>query len=144
MHDLGLSYVKIGACVNDCAIYWGQNEHQTVCPTCKESRWKSTRINGTKIPHKVFHYFPVKPRLQRLFVNKKIASDMRWHKDKRVAETNILRHPADGEAWKDFDRIHESFAHELRNIRLTLSSDRFNPYSNMSTTYSMWLVSNTC
>ena len=31
------------------------------------------------------------------------ASDMRWHKDKRVETEGILRHPADSKDWKDFD-----------------------------------------
>ncbi|KAL6328778.1 hypothetical protein AAG906_003795 [Vitis piasezkii] len=32
------------------------------------------------------------------------ASDMRWHKEKRV-DDGVLRHPADAEAWKSLDRI---------------------------------------
>ena len=33
-----------------------------------------------------------------------------------------------------------NFASDLRNIRLALSSDGFNPFNNMSTSYSMWPV----
>ncbi|CAL5386551.1 unnamed protein product [Camellia sinensis] len=57
----------------------------------------------------------------------KTAIDMKWHKDKRVEEENVLRHPADSEAWKDFDKKHESFAKDPRNVRLGLASDGFNP-----------------
>lgn len=75
-----------------------------------------------------------------MFINKDIALDMRWHKDKRVNEANILRHPTNGEAWKEFDKMHESFARDSRNVRLGLLSDGFNPFSNMSSTHSTWLI----
>ncbi|GJS48995.1 Myb domain protein 62 [Tanacetum coccineum] len=44
-------------------------------------------------------------QLQRLFIDKQVASDMRWHKEKRVRDDNIARHPADTEAWKHLDKI---------------------------------------
>ena len=28
---------------------------------------------------------------------------MRWHKEKRLHEDGVLRHPVDSEVWKDFD-----------------------------------------
>ncbi|XP_071683434.1 uncharacterized protein [Lolium perenne] len=53
---------------------------------------------------------------------------------------NDLSHPADGDAWKYFDNIHKDFAADARNIRLGLATDGFNPYGNMSNSYSMWPV----
>lgn len=64
---------------------------------------------------------------------------MRWHKDRRI-EDGVLRHPANFEAWKDFDRQHKSFALDSRNVRLGLSSDGFNLFANMSTNYSIWPI----
>ena len=64
---------------------------------------------------------------------------MRWHKDKRCETEGILRHPADDEGWKHFDE-HPCFALDTQNVRLTLSSDGFNPFGNMSTSYSMWPI----
>ena len=55
-------------------------------------------------------------------------------------DDGILRHPADAEAWKDFDRQHPMFAMDPRNVRLGLATDGFNPFGNMSTAYSMWPV----
>ncbi|XP_028095397.1 uncharacterized protein LOC114295370 [Camellia sinensis] len=117
-------------------------ENENKCPTCKEPRYKFHKGEGKgkKIPHKVLRYFPLKPRLQRLFISRKTATDMRWHKDKRVEEKNVMRHPADSKAWKDFDKKHESFAKDPRNVRLGLASDGFNPFGNMSTSYSIWPV----
>lgn len=74
--------------------------------------WKTQGGNGDnkkqkKIPWKVLRYFPLTPRLQRLFMSSKTATDMRWHSENRVKDGE-LRHPADSEAWKHFDQIHES------------------------------------
>ncbi|KAH0724885.1 hypothetical protein KY284_000750 [Solanum tuberosum] len=65
---------------------------------------------------------------------------MRWHKETYLDETNVLRHPVDSEAWKEFDKNHTWFAQEPHNIRLGLVTDGFNPFGNMSTNYSMWPV----
>ena len=138
--DIGLGYQSIHACKNDCILY--RNEHETLdfCPECSESRWKVNNEKGKKVPHKVLRYFPLKPRLQRLFMSRKIANHMRWHKEKHIQQEGYLMHPADGETWKDFDCRFPEFASDPHNIRLALSSDGFNPFNNMSTSYSMWPV----
>jgi hypothetical protein len=51
-----------------------------------------------------------------------------------------MSHPADGEAWKEFDGREPEFADDPRNLRLALAMDGFNPFGNMSTQYSMWPV----
>ena len=53
---------------------------------------------------------------------------------------NELNHPADGKAQKDFDKQHDWFAKDPRNIRLGLATDGFNPFGKMSSSYSMWPV----
>ncbi|XP_060671815.1 uncharacterized protein LOC132803254 [Ziziphus jujuba] len=79
-------------------------------------------------------------RLQRSFTSRHTAIDMRWHKEKRPNTNGVLRHPADGEAWKHFDEQYSIFAMDPRNVRLGATTDGFNPFSNMSTSYSMWPV----
>ncbi|RVW70004.1 hypothetical protein CK203_065768 [Vitis vinifera] len=117
------------------------------CVVCGVSRWKSSDDHSTdeftnsvkkkKIPAKVLRYFPLKPRLQRLYMSSKTASHMKWHVDGRM-EGEMMRHPVDSLAWKNFDNVHPSFALEPRNVRLGLASDGFNPFGNMSISYSMW------
>jgi hypothetical protein len=41
---------------------------------------------------------------------------------------------------KEFDKEYEWFAGDSRNMRLGLTSDGFNPFGNMSTTYSIWPI----
>ncbi|RVX00750.1 hypothetical protein CK203_026403 [Vitis vinifera] len=139
LRDLGLGYEKIHACKFDCALFWKENEFLDKCPICDEDRYKINDGKGKKIPHKSLRFFPLKPRLQRLFMSRHTTSDMRWHKEKRV-DDGVLRHPADAEAWKSFDRMYPSFSSESRNVRLGLSSDGFNPFGNMSHSYSMWPI----
>ena len=89
-----------------------------------------------KRPAKFLRYFPLKPRLQRLFMCSKIAEHMRWHTEGGNKD-GILRHPRDGEAWKRFDTTYPEFAFESRNVRLGLASDGFNPFGAMSTNNSI-------
>ena len=73
-------------------------------------------------------------------MSKYTAVDMRWHKEKRINVDGVLRHPADAEGWKDFDKKHYWFAQDPRNVRLGHATDGFNPFGNMNNSYSMWPV----
>ncbi|GJW13932.1 hypothetical protein Tco_0018065 [Tanacetum coccineum] len=47
------------------------------CPTCKASRWKDPKkTKGKTVANKVVRYFPLTPRLQRMFNTKHIAKWM--------------------------------------------------------------------
>ncbi|XP_028076467.1 uncharacterized protein LOC114278592 [Camellia sinensis] len=111
LRDLGLSYELINACINDCVLFWKENATLDKCPTCKTSRYKINHGRGNKIPHKVLRYFPLTPRLKRLYMSRKRAEDMRWYKDKRM-DDKILRRPTDSDKWKEFDAQHPEFALE--------------------------------
>ncbi|XP_050919416.1 uncharacterized protein LOC127136954 [Lathyrus oleraceus] len=146
IRDLGLDYKKIDACPNDFMIYWKNHENDTSCHVCGAPRWNED-VKGDdkvekshkshKVPLKVLRHFPLIPRLQRLFMCSKTASSLRWHDEER-SKDGKLRHPADGEAWKEFDKCHSEFADEPRNIRLGLASDGFNPFRTMNLSHSTW------
>ncbi|XP_075109941.1 uncharacterized protein LOC107801371 isoform X1 [Nicotiana tabacum] len=97
------------------------------------------QVRRRKKPAKILRYFPLKPRLQRLFMCSKTVEHMRWHAEDSNKD-GIMRHPRDGEAWKRFDTIFPEFASNPRNVRLGLASDGFNPFGTMSTNYSIWHV----
>ena len=92
-----------------------------------------------KKPTKILWRFPLKPRLQRLFMSPETANHMKWHANGRVND-GLLRHPADSEAWKSFDSKYIEFSSEPRNVRFGLVANGFNPYGNMSSTHSTWPV----
>ncbi|XP_074341901.1 uncharacterized protein LOC141679298 [Apium graveolens] len=79
-------------------------------------------------------------RLQRLFMAKTTTKAMRWHHDRIVVEGE-LSHPADGDEWKQFDRRFHRFSKEIRNVRLGLSTDGFDPFRDKHTKeYTVWPV----
>ncbi|XP_020245205.1 uncharacterized protein LOC109823335 [Asparagus officinalis] len=148
--DLGLDYNKIDACPNDCILYYKDNKDLQEFPTCGVSRWKQQTRSSTRQPTesmsqqsmilaKVLRHFLLVSRLQRLYMNKDTAKNMRWHKEDRI-EDGKLRHPADAEAWNHIDKTFPNFAHECRNVRLGLSSDGFNLFGVMSSGWSTWPV----
>ncbi|KAK9990796.1 hypothetical protein SO802_025781 [Lithocarpus litseifolius] len=92
LHDLGMSYEHIDACKNDCALFWKENKNLDKCQVCEAPRYKDTRAQGKKIPHKVLRYFPLTPRLRRLYMLGQRAKNMKWYIDKRV-DDGIMRHP---------------------------------------------------
>lgn len=83
---------------------------------------ETRKKKGKKIIEKSLCYFPLNPRLQRLFVSTKTSKLMTWHKDKRV-DDGIMRHPDDSMAWKTLDERHSLFVAEPCNVRLGLASD---------------------
>ncbi|XP_057481452.1 uncharacterized protein LOC130768417 isoform X1 [Actinidia eriantha] len=139
LSDLGLSYELIHACINDCVLVWKENAMLDRCSRCNVSRYKINCGKGKKIPHKILRYFPLTPRLKRLFMSRIISEAMRWHME-NPSDGEESRHPAHSDEWKDFDVKHPEFALEPRNMRLGLAVDGFNPFGNMSNSYSMWPV----
>ena len=148
--SLGLWYEKIHACPNGCMLFWDGHEKEQSCSICGESRWKPTTNNPDDNPDEeerpkknkaanILRWFPLKPRLQRLFMSSKTASLMKWHHLERNKDGK-LRHPADALSWKDFDEKNPQFAADPRNVRLGLASDGFNPFKTMNVSYSIWPV----
>ncbi|XP_063936886.1 uncharacterized protein LOC108207459 isoform X1 [Daucus carota subsp. sativus] len=148
--DLGLDYQKIHACPNNCMLFWAENEKEEACKNCGASRWTVVEKKGVgvdnnpkmsihKVPANVMRYFPLKPRLQRMFMSKEFSKLILWHAKGRKRDGK-LRHPADAEAWKLMDVKYPHFSSEHRNIRLGLAADGFNPFRTMNTTHTTWPI----
>jgi hypothetical protein len=52
------------------------------------------------------------PRLERLFVSKKISEEAQWHKLKSKYNEKEMTHPANGKAWEDFDNRWPDFVED--------------------------------
>ena len=137
---LGFGFFCIDVCKFDYALFWKDHEHDDCYPVCGFTRWKVNKEGKKKIPHKVLRYFPIIPCLQRLFMSKQRAQYAIWHKEKRLPVENEMRHPADGEAWKEFDNDFKDFADDPRSLRLAIAIDGFNPFGQMTNSYSIWPV----
>lgn len=108
---------------------------------CPQERYKITIKKGvtTRKALKKMWYFPLTPRLKRLFASETTARWMTYHHNRPRIEGKLI-HPSDGEAWKHFDRVHPEFAQEPRNVRLGLCADGFNPFGQSGGNYSCWPI----
>jgi len=80
MKPLSLGYQKINICPNFCMLYYLENAELTKCITCGHSCYKPRIGRGkTLVAYKKLRYFPITPRLQRLFMSLRTAEHMTWH-----------------------------------------------------------------
>ncbi|XP_071712844.1 uncharacterized protein [Rutidosis leptorrhynchoides] len=146
MCSMGLEIQRIHAFPNDCMLYMDENENLHQCKVCGTSRYKrgkpteyDTNVTENGPPAKVLWYFPIIPRLKRLFSNVKDAELLRWHAEERKKDGKI-RHVSDSVQWRTTDNDFEDLGNEIRNIRLELSSDGINPFGDFSSSHSTWPV----
>ncbi|XP_075504466.1 uncharacterized protein LOC142541901 [Primulina tabacum] len=138
--DLG--YDKIHDCPNDCCLFRKELQDLDSCLKCGSSRWKIDKVTTKvckRIPEKVLRYFPVIPRLKRMFKSKKKAEELIWH-SKHKSQDHMMRHPVDSVAWDTIDHKWPDFASDPRNLRLGLATNVFNPFGDLSSRYSCWPV----
>ncbi|GJV15129.1 putative transposase-associated domain-containing protein [Tanacetum coccineum] len=125
MKLMGSGYKKIHVCINSCLLYWKNDKDLTACRTYGISRWKvdnKTHKVYENVPAKVMWYFPIIPRLQRLFNIQSISEDLRWHTKRRIID-------------EKFPKI----AEDPRNLRLGISADRVDVNTG-NRHHSVWLV----
>ncbi|XP_026384903.1 uncharacterized protein LOC113280500 [Papaver somniferum] len=144
-----LTYQKIHACINDCCLFRKDLKDADECPQCHYSRWKEDTSNmddaemidkpQKKIPVKVLRYFPIVPRLRRLFQSAALAEQLIWHA-RNKSKDGKMRHPTDSLAWKHIEKKYPEFASDPRNLRLGLAADGFNPFGDLSVAHSCWPV----
>ena len=69
-------------------------------------------IRKLKVSYKKMHYFPITPRLQRLYASTATANEMRWHSEHHM-EDGKMCHPSDDPSWKHFDGCFPDFSSEV-------------------------------
>ncbi|CAN6561755.1 unnamed protein product [Malus baccata var. baccata] len=67
------------------------------------------------------------------------AEHMKWHAIE-CPKDEFMRHPSDSPALKHLDNLYPDFTSEIRNVRLGLASDGFNPFGKMRNDHSTWPV----
>ncbi|GJY26378.1 hypothetical protein Tco_0401104 [Tanacetum coccineum] len=95
---------------------------QNIFPTTK----------GYKLPPS---YYAIKKTFKTI---SHTAKGMTWHATRKCTKPGKMQQPIDGRAWKNFDTKYPDFAKEPRNVQLGLATDGFNPFGNLSQSYSMW------
>ncbi|CAH9132998.1 unnamed protein product [Cuscuta epithymum] len=136
---LGMKHQSIDCCPNGCMIYWKADNELMECKFCSSARYMINNQSNTSIPLSRMEYFPITPRLQRLYASETTAEKMRWHKDHHT-EQGVMRHPSDAKAWSHFDNLYPYFAQDPRNVRLGLCTDGFQPFGQFGQKYSCWPI----
>jgi hypothetical protein len=147
---LGLEVEKIHAYLHDCMLFRNEYAMLEKSRVCGTSRYKRNDKNidedhmgenkkVKRVPAKVAWYFPIIHHLRWLFVNKANAELLQWHVRERKKDA-MLRHPADGTQWRNFDWKHKDFAMKVRNIRFGLSTYEMNPFRETSNSHSTWPI----
>jgi hypothetical protein len=94
----------------------------------------------TEIAYKQLCYMPLTPWLKQLFISKKTAMYMRWHKEGEHENNNAMVDPYDGEVWKALDNFDPDFARDVRNVHIGLAIDDFTPFTESAASYSCWPI----
>ncbi|PKA64985.1 hypothetical protein AXF42_Ash011587 [Apostasia shenzhenica] len=76
LKKIGLGYIKIDVCPNNCVIYYGANNSDTSCAICGYERFKPSHNKQRKVSYKVLRYLPITLRLQRLYMSRFTAEHM--------------------------------------------------------------------
>jgi len=134
LEGLGMQYIKIDVCYNNCMLFYKDNKDKDKCDFCGANRYVEGR---TKVARKVLRYLPIIDRLQRLYLHGETAKLMRSYSPTTCGK---MVHPCDGEAWQQFNVDYPEFAQEKRNVRLAVATDGFQPFDVNAAPYSCWPV----
>jgi hypothetical protein len=138
---LDMEYEKIDVCKDNCMLFYKEHKNETKYLKCGKSRFvevvnKDVEKVTTKIAHKQLRYMPLVPQMKRLFLSKKTARHIRWHKEGVRENDQVMMHPSDSEAWKVVNDFDADFTMDARNVRTGLATYGFSPYNMSVVSYS--------
>ncbi|WZZ50649.1 hypothetical protein YC2023_050756 [Brassica napus] len=139
VYSLGLPSEMIDVCIDNCMIYWGDDEKLEECRFRKKPRFKPQGRGRNRVPYQRMWYLPITDRLKRLYQSEQTAGKMRWHAEHTQTDGEMT-HPSDARAWKHFNKVHPDFASNIRNVYLGLCTDGFSPFGMSGRQYSLWPV----
>jgi hypothetical protein len=81
-----MEYEKIDVCKDNYMIFYKDHKNEMRYLKCGKSRFveiinKDGERVMTEVAHKQLRYIPLTPRMKWLFLSKKTARHMRWHKE---------------------------------------------------------------
>jgi hypothetical protein len=114
---LGMEDEKIDVCKDNCVIFYKEHKNEKKCLKCGKP-WFVEVVNEDgetimmKTAHKHLRYMPLTPRMKWLFISKKTARHMRWHKEGVRENDQVMVHPSNSEAWKALDDFDPDFTRD--------------------------------
>jgi hypothetical protein len=129
---LGMEYEKIDVCKDNYMIFYKEHKNEKICLKCGKPRFvEVVNEDGetvmTKTAHKQLCYMPHTPRMKLLFISKKTARHMRWHKEGVHENDQVMVHPSDSEAWKALDDFDPDFARDAWNVCIGIGDRWIHP-----------------
>jgi len=98
MKPLSLGYQKINIFLNFCMLYYLENTDLTKYRTYRHAHYKPRTSKGrTLVIYKKLRYFPITPKLQRLFISPKTLKYMTLHHSHDAVD-GAMMHPSYGKA----------------------------------------------
>jgi hypothetical protein len=136
-----MEYEKIDVCKDNYMIFYKEYKNEKKCLKCGKPRFievvnEDGEVVTTKTAHKQLRYMPLTPRMKQLFISKKTARHMRWHKEGVHENDQVMVYPSDSEAWKALDDFDPDFIRDARNVRIGLVIDGFTLYNMSASSYS--------
>jgi hypothetical protein len=103
MYSLYIKYEKIDVHLDNCVLFWKEHANEKKCLKCDQLRFVEVVTQDgekvmTEVTHMKFRYFPITPHLKWLFISKRTARHMRWHKEGIRENDRLMVHPSDDEA----------------------------------------------
>ena len=83
---MGLSYNSIHACRNGCCLYRKELTDVVNCPKCGAAKYTSEKSHRAV---KILRYFPLIPRLRRMFRCASLADLNKWHAKREKAGDHV-------------------------------------------------------
>jgi hypothetical protein len=134
---LGLVHENIHACAKGCILFRGDHKDDVNCPKYGSAKYKDD-VNNV-LPMKVFHHFPIIPRLEQLFKTPTMFELMLWHPQNSSSD-GLVKHPCNSKAWKHIQQKFPDFVVDPRNVHLGFVVDGVNPFKLTWSKWSMWPV----
>jgi hypothetical protein len=108
LSTLSMEYEKIDVCKDNCMIFYKEHKNEMKClkygkPMFVEVVNEDGEKVTTKTAHKLLRYMPLTHRMKQMFISKKTARHMRWHKEGVRENDQVMVHPSDSKAWKALD-----------------------------------------
>jgi hypothetical protein len=128
---------RLASALTNACFFWKEHAKEKKCLECGQSRFiELVTQDGekvmTEVTQKQLRYFPITPRLKRLFISKRTTRHMRWQKEGIHENDGVMGHPSDGESWKVLNGFDADFTSDARNIRFGLATDGYDLFSTNS------------
>ena len=127
---------KFHVCPHDCVIFGKEFTSLSKCPVCDASRYK----DDNKTAWRNFTYFPITPRILRLFATEITHKMLREHFNKGIINGR-MNDIHDSNLWReDWFGEDGEFRGNENSVVLNICLDGVNPFKSNKIDYSVWPI----